>query len=195
MNNTEEELKKFSQIMWGVAEDFGGTLSDNGLMMKFNALQEYSIEQISQAASWLLKHREKSFPAVPTTKEIIDAIQNVAGGGCQNAAEVQADLVLKKLRNEGGGGKCDFDDPVTQHLMSVRWPYQSWAANVLEKELVWWRKEFIEAYRSYAKQPETINQQVEPCPKVKTLLGGKRQEEGYPPVSQGQPVDMEEIPF
>lgn len=156
MNNTKEEFALFSTVMWGVAEDFGGKLSKEGLKMRFRALQEYSIDQITAAGTWLLKHREKAFPAVPTTKEFIDAIEGQAGPkvSAKSLAEIQAGQVLAKLRYHGRAGVADFEDPITQRLMTTRWPYKQWASFVKEDELVWWKKDFIQAYEAYSEQEQ-----------------------------------------
>lgn len=155
MNKTKEEFDAFCLVMWGVAEDFGGKLSKEGLKMRFMALQEFSINQITAAGTWLLKHREKTFPAVPTTKEFIDVIQEQHTGpkvSAKSRAEIQADKVLAKLKYHGRAGKADFEDPITQTLMTIRWEYRKWASLVKETELVWWRKEFIQAYEAYDEQ-------------------------------------------
>ena len=70
----QDDLKTravFAATMYGIAEDFGGTISENGLSMRFEVMKEYSIDQITAAGTWLLKHRTEKFPAVPTTKEFI----------------------------------------------------------------------------------------------------------------------------
>ena len=74
MKNDKETKAIFAKILYAIAEEFGGKISKNNLELKFFALQEYSIEQITQAATRILKYRTKTFPAVPTTKEFIDVI-------------------------------------------------------------------------------------------------------------------------
>jgi hypothetical protein len=151
MNNTTEEKEKFAKVMWGLAEECGGKISTDGLKMRFAALKEHSLEQITQAATWLVMHREATFPAVPRTKEIIDAIENLKGPkvSVKTQAEIQADKVLAKLRYHGRAGVADFEDPATQHLMTTRWPYKQWASFVKDDELKWWKKDFLAAYEAY----------------------------------------------
>lgn len=155
MKNTKEELERFSSVLWALAEDFGGKISKDSLKLRFAALTEYSITQIQQAGTWLLKNREQTFPAVPTTKEIIDAINRVDNPqlalSAEARAEIQLQIVLDKLKNEGGNGTADFQDPITQQLMSRKWPYNYWASNVLESEITWFSKEFIKVYQVYDK--------------------------------------------
>jgi len=147
MNKSPEDLKKFSIVMWGVAEDFGGQLSKEGLKMRFAALQEYSIEQITSAGAWLLRHRDKTFPAVPTTKEFIDAIQNAGLTRSKTKAGIEADKVLETLKEWGRDAEPLFYDQITTYLMTHRWTFRK--LNIMaikDPGLVWWRKEFIESY-------------------------------------------------
>ena len=146
-----EDLAMFMKVMEGLAEEFGGTLSKDNIKMRFNVLCGYSIDQIKDAASTIMQSREVTFPAVPTTKEIKDAIESrikpkVSIG---NMAIIQADIVLEKLKFYGRNAAIDFKDPITFHLMTRQWPYGSWAATVMSSELTWWKKEFIQAYEAY----------------------------------------------
>src|SRR6056297_3909365 len=112
MKNNEKNLQSFSMVMWGVAEEFGGKISDNGMMMRFRALLDYSLPQITAAGSWLLKNREKPFPPVPTTKEFIDAIRVLEGVvevSLQSRAQAQIDIVLTKLKRQGRNATVDFE--------------------------------------------------------------------------------------
>jgi len=156
VDDTKEIRQKFATVMWGVAEDFGGKLSKDGLRMRFQALQEYSIEEITQAGTWLLKNREKAFPAVPTTKEFIDVIESkgVPQISAKSRAELQADEVIATLMSKGRKASGGFEDPITSHLMSRRWPYHKWAPTVLEDEVKWWKKDFVEAYMAHAERNE-----------------------------------------
>ncbi len=111
-----------------------------------------TLDQIRKAALKILKTRTIS--KMPTFAEFLEAIS----GSKKDKAQVQADIVLKMLRRNGSQAKPDFDDPVTVHLMSSRWQWERWARTVLEDEIKWWRKEFIEAYQSYTGRPEMINE-------------------------------------
>ena len=149
----EIDKKKFAEIMYGVADNFGGQISTQGLQLKFDALAELSIEQVAFAATYLVRHRKTSYPPVPTVKEFIDAAKGLELEVSQRSkAEIQANKVLSKLRYHGRAGKADFADPITQELMTTRWPYRVWACYILEKDIVWWKKEFIESYQAYSEQ-------------------------------------------
>ena len=74
MERDKKTLEAFSKIMWGVAEEFGGKISENGMQTKFEALKEFSIQEIQDAGMWILQNRDEKFPPVPTVKEFIDAM-------------------------------------------------------------------------------------------------------------------------
>jgi len=164
MNNTPEEFTKFSTVMWGVAEDFGGKLSKDGLKMKFRALQEFSIDQITAAGTWLLKNRERVFPPLPTTKEFIAAIQNIDGGmSTKNKAEIEVDKVFKALRVWGREAQPLFHDKITTYLMTHRWNFQQLdGMHVRDPGFGWFRRRFVEAYQDLSKDSPAIENLLVP---------------------------------
>ena len=49
----KDDKKRFAEIIYGLSEENGGTVSQNGIKLKFNALKQHSIENIlSAAAGW-----------------------------------------------------------------------------------------------------------------------------------------------
>ncbi|NWH06850.1 hypothetical protein [Desulfobacter latus] len=146
----ENDGKRFGEIMFGLAENYPGTnLSTNGLMMRFEAMKEFSIDQVGQAATKLLKtHR---FNTMPTVGDFISTIDAASGNiPVEDRAEIEANKVLDHLHRHGKGVIPEFEDPITKHLMSTRWRYGSWASHVVEDELKWWHKDFVRAYRAHA---------------------------------------------
>lgn len=147
MNDTIENRKKFATIMLCLAEECGGKLSKENLKVRFNALSEYSIDQVCDACNWLFKHREATFPAVPRTKEIIDVIQSQAGNlEAKTKAQIQVDIILKYLNCYGSACYHTFKDPITNYLMTNRWSFQNLGLMMAE-DLKWFRKAFVEAYQ------------------------------------------------
>jgi len=146
----ENDSKQFSEIMFGLAENYPGTnLTMNGLKMRFEAMKEFSIDQVSQAATTLLKsHR---FNTMPTVGDFISTIDAARGNiSVEDRAEIEAGKVIAHLRMYGKAIMPEFKDPVTQHLMSTRWRYGSWAAYVIENDLKWWFRDFVRAYQAHA---------------------------------------------
>ena len=149
-----KDKNKFSSVMYGLAGNFGGRLSKDDLKLRYKALINYSVNDISKAGTWLLKHRKKEFPAVPTTKEIIDAIEKVSGNlGKKAKANLEADKVMKNLNFFGRECPTKFKDPITAYLMTYRWSFYK-LGMMDEKELKWWRKDFIEAYQDTEKDKD-----------------------------------------
>lgn len=146
----ETDSKQFSKIMFGLAENYPGTnLTMNGLKMRFEALKEFSIDQMSQAATTLLKHHR--FNTMPTVGDFIRAIDESSGNiPVEDRAEIEAGKVIAHLRMYGKAVLPEFDDPITRHLMSTRWRYCSWAAYVVEDDLKWWFRDFVRAYQAHA---------------------------------------------
>jgi len=157
MKNTPEEILKFAVVITALAEEFGSTLSDDNIELKFLALEEYTIEEIQQAATWLIKNREQTYPATPRTKEIIDAIDIIINGklNTNTAAALEADKVLKNLKCFGRECSTVFKDPITRYLMSNRWSFWQ-LGNMPENDLKWFRKEFIEAYQEMEKDNNAL---------------------------------------
>lgn len=147
----DRDRVRFSEIMIGLAENYSGAqLTAIGLKLRFEAMKEFSIEQIAMAATVLVKTRK--YTNMPTVAELIDAIPGHPALEIKpvHQAEIQADQVLAHLRRFGRTVVPQFTDPITRQLMSSRWQYQSWAATIAESELKWWRREFSEAYQAYA---------------------------------------------
>lgn len=152
MQDNQEERAIFATTMYGIAEDFGGTLSNDNLRVRFMALQEFSIDQITKAGTWLLLNRDQTFPAVPTTKEFIDAIRSAGSISPRTKAGVEADKVLETLKEWGRDAEPLFYDEITKYLMTHRWTFRQLdTMAVKDPGLVWWRKEFVESYLELAK--------------------------------------------
>lgn len=170
----KNDKERFSEIMLGLAENFGGSVSPEGMRSRFAAMAEYSVEQVARAGAWLIKNREQTFPPMPTVKEVIDTIQaqespRITG---QSRAQVQVDVVLDKLRHQGRNAPVDFQDPITFGLMTARWPYNSWAATVTEAQLTWWRKEFVQAYQAHTEQKRAEQIALPANDRLKSLASG-----------------------
>jgi len=159
MKDTQENRARFGIIINGMANNFGhGKLSKDDLTMRFMALQEYELNAISQAATWLIKNRKPGiFPAIPTTKEIIDAIEGVTTSpDIRVIADQQANQVLKAMKYAPPSVEVTFEHPVTAHLMQTRWSIGSLRRTMQEADEKWFRREFVEAFILY-NAPENLS--------------------------------------
>ncbi len=158
---------KFGNIMIGLAENFGADLTKQFIDLWYDMLTEdgYSLEQIQIGARKIV--RERKYKGMPTYAEFVKAIAGKVG--IESRAIVQADNLISHLNQYGASRLPLINDPITEHLMLYRWPYLPWACNVKESEIVWWKKEFVEAYQAH-RETETL--EIGAPKKVKELIGG-----------------------
>lgn len=169
--NYEKDRIKFSKIMLGMADNFRDTITKEGMKMRFDMLQEFSIEQVDYAAKEIIKRRK--YTKMPPIREFLDILQPKAPA-VEDRATVIADNIIAHLKQYGSSKHPTLlDDHIAKHLMSTRWPYSRWAANVLESELVWWKKEFIESYRAYVSTEDFLRIEENASTKrIKLIAGG-----------------------
>jgi len=186
MKPTDE--KRFVQIMLGVADNARDTITPEGMAFRFSALKQFSIEQIEAAALKIVYARK--YTKMPPVAEFVEAINGNVSDHIEDAAEVQVSLVLKLMKEhpyfidvQAIDVMTDkmviktikntppvFEDPITQNLMTNRWPFNSWRENILVDEIKWWTKEFKEAYKSFSRESMNPIGQIEACDGIKKLL-------------------------
>jgi len=131
-------------LMKGLAEDCSAMVSGPGLLMRFEALKQYSIEQIETAVMSILK--SNIYTKMPTTGTIIRAIE----GTDDDRAERQIQTIRDEIRRIGSYGSPGFEDPVTADLVSRRF---SWGAicSMPEREFAFFANSFKSAYSTQSK--------------------------------------------
>jgi hypothetical protein len=161
MNKCDEP--RFVQIMLGMADNFRDTITKEGMLMRFEILKAYSIDQVTAAAKKIMATRK--YTKMPPIAEFIEAIE---GGQprIEDRAEIQAAYVISCI----GQGCPRFDDPVTAYLMLHRWRWSNWAPCVLESELKWWSKDFKEAYRAFSGPATPLQIGTDAPPELQQLL-------------------------
>lgn len=145
---TEHDVEEFGEIMTGLAENFGGRLSDPGLDMRFAALSEFAIEQIKSAAMACMRSRK--YTNMPTIAEIVEHIEGSTDDR-RLEGEKQAREVLFAARQYGVYSNVRFADPVTNAV--VRQFIGGWLEVCKTKEDAhkWFIKDFSERYAEYKK--------------------------------------------
>jgi len=114
--------------------------------MYFETLKNYTIDQVENGCKKVLLTWEYSrMPPIAIIIKSIDGEQPKI----EFIAIVEADKILSHLKFNGASSYPVISDPITKHLMGQRWPYCRWAKDVLESELVWWKKEFIATYQAH----------------------------------------------
>ena len=152
MNDEKKHREDLMKILMGLAGNFGDTMDTHTISMwrRMFELDGIGLGQIKTAAVEIMRTRKIS--KMPTYAEFLEYVH----GSADSEAQAQADVVVDVLRSQGSHPTIKFSDPITQHLMSRRWPYKQWASSVLEKELVWWRKDFVAAYADLRRNPASM---------------------------------------
>lgn len=149
----KNDTKQFAAIMKALAINAGVELTDDILKLYRAAFKEFTIEQIQTAAISVLSIWE--YNRMPPIGIIIKHIDG-APVQIEHKALIEANKILEHLNFHGATKHPETNDPVTKHLMTRRWPYETWAKNVLESELKWWVKEFCAAYMAHDGDPEIL---------------------------------------
>lgn len=143
-----DDAEQFRAAMVGLAENYGQTITPEGIMLRFNALRAYPVEDVMQATMSLLASRK--YTTMPT---VADFVEHLGGGAVQDIAEVEAGKVADAVRMIGGYRSVAFDDAVTQAV--IEQGFGGWAKlneELTDEGMVWFRKDFARMYQSYAKQ-------------------------------------------
>lgn len=133
---------RFLKLMLGLSENFSANLTDNGLSLRYEALKQYQIESLENAAIELLRTRK--YTTMPTVADFVELLE----GSKADKAEYQFSLVVRAIKQTGRNKNPKFKDPVTQYLVDERF---GWAAicNKPEKDIEFFGKDFKAAYNSH----------------------------------------------
>jgi hypothetical protein len=142
--------EKFFKVMMALAGNFGTAIQPATLDVWFAMAKDdwITYEQISAAAQTIMRTKTDGYGRMPTYAELLVAIRGQAPT-IEHKATAEANRVIAHLHTYGATTSPDLSaDPITQRLMTVRWHYKTWASQVLESELKWWVKEFVQAYEA-----------------------------------------------
>jgi hypothetical protein len=146
---TERDFDRFSAIMLGLAENYGQSLSPQGIALRFRALADKDIAEVEKAAMSLIMCRKYS--TMPTVAELLE---HISGGSVEDKAEVEAGKVLDAISAHGAYASVVFDDPTTQAVIVNA--YGGWAKLCqdcgVEEPVKWFRKEFAKVWAAYSRQ-------------------------------------------
>lgn len=161
---TDNDKNAFAQIMYGLADNFSASITQEGMRFRFECLCSYDIDQIRRAATHIVKTRK--FTKMPTIAEFIEAIE----GSQDDKAEAQAMKVLEEIRRIGSYTSPVFEDPKTQKIVAnMGWGNLCSMESSKEK---WFVKDFIEAYNSESRRQATTQISGNVDGDVKRLLAG-----------------------
>lgn len=167
MAMNQNDFKKFSHDIVLLAEVHGKTVTAGMVGIYFKVLEEYNTEAVNMAMTVAVKTL-KFFPKPAELIEIIESKNQTLN--IEDRALMVSTRIISHMRAYGGTKLPDLeDDPIARDLMTRRWPYLNFASSVLESELKWWQKEFMEAYRVFS---ETSLQITSESQKLKQIVDG-----------------------
>lgn len=157
-----------TKILYMLAEVFSANMSEP-LIDAWTAVlidERISIEQVRAAAIQIMKTRK--YTKLPTPADFLDMLKPQENN--KEIAETQADDVLDALRGLGPYTLPNFKDPITQELMTRRWPWRTFCMELMSDHVKWWRRDFVEAY---CEKKASGNLQPLPPPAPLGLLEGE----------------------
>ena len=144
-----ENGKKFREMITVICERYEKEPSELLTKMIWKTLKEYSDNNCIAALNHVFRYGKFFKDIVPDLLDFLENINPVPE--LQDIAIIEADRILSHLKFYGALKPLKLDNLVSKHLMETRWKYQSWASTILESEIVWWKKEFIESFKSFQK--------------------------------------------
>jgi len=160
-----QDNKKFRVMLFSLGEKYEKEISSHFTDMVWEVLEPYSDQLCIQAFGHVFRYGRFWKDVVPDLIEFLELEEKIIE---TSAPEIEADRVIAHLNAHGGSAPLPADDPITEYLMTSRWPYQTWAAGVLTKDIVWWRKDFIEAYKN--RKRTGVPRLIEASPEVRRLV-------------------------
>ena len=146
---TQADFKSFSELVQGVAECYGQSLSAQGVALRFKLLEQFDMAEVRQAALSIMATRK--YTSMPTPA---DFLEHISGGSAEDKAEVEAGKVLAAIGKHGAYASVLFDDAVTQAVIVQAyggWPKLCADCGVEESEH-WFRKNFAKTWGAYSRQ-------------------------------------------
>ena len=144
----DSDRERFAEIMLGVAENFSAEISEPGMEMRYQALQNLSIDEVQAAAMEIIKSRK--FTKMPTVAEFL---QYTGEGSIEDKALVEAAKVLKAIKTIGPYNSVVFDDATTQAVISqVFGGWVQMCGDLTVDDEKWFQKDFAKAWAAYRRQ-------------------------------------------
>lgn len=145
----EKDEVRFLELFTGLCEVKNKKFSQVLLSVYFEALKEYSIEDVEKSIGNSIKLGK--YPVIPQPVELIEYI---TGGSesLEDKAIVQASRVLNAVRQIGGYSSVCFDDPITNAV--IKQAFSGWGKlcnDLIEQDEKWFLKDFAKIYQTYSR--------------------------------------------
>lgn len=167
---TQEDFEKFEDLLSGVGEIYGKTLSEFALSLWWGALKNYDLTTIRNALSRYVVNPDNG-QFMPKPADVVRMI----GGTTTDSALIAWSKVDKAVREVGVYQDVVFDDPIIHCILGEM---GGWIAlgGKTEKDWPFVAKEFETRYRGYASRQMT--------PEYQSIMSGlanaKNRQSGFP---------------
>ena len=146
----DSNKKEFATVFYAMGEFYDKKVSTELLVMYFDDLLEFNIEQVRHGAKC---HRQdpKHGTFFPKPADIIRHLQTSAIS-TEDKALLAWGQVIREIRRVGSYGSLKLDDK--QAIAAVK-SLGSWQqlCNSTEQEMTWRKKEFLSNYEAFEKTP------------------------------------------
>ena len=146
----DSNKKEFATVFYAMGEFYDKKVSTELLVMYFDDLLEFNIEQVRHGAKC---HRQdpKHGTFFPKPADIIRHLQTSAIS-TEDKALLAWGQVIREIRRVGSYGSLKLDDK--QAIAAVK-SLGSWQqlCNSTEQEITWKKKEFLSNYETFEKTP------------------------------------------
>lgn len=151
----ENDKTKFRQIMTSVAELYEKSLNVNLLAMYFNALKEFSIQDVERAFNEHVKSPDTASSFFPKPGDLVRKLigtdkQNEQG--IADRAELAWACIMAELVRIGPYENLEIDDRQAMAAVRAIGGWKSLATKTYD-ELNWIKKEFFSSYSCYERAP------------------------------------------
>jgi len=164
-----ENKREFINVMNQAALIFDKDLVHSVIEAYWLLLKEYDFDEFKEAMNQVCR----SIKFWPRPSEIIMAVEKNRENmpAIEIRAEIQWRIVIDAVRKNGLNKPVNFDDPITQHIVSRGFSWQ-YLCDINIKNENWEQKRFCRSYELASKAWET-NPQIEQMPdRVKKLVRG-----------------------
>ena len=113
----------------------------------WDVLSEFDIKDVEKAFGYALT-KLKFFPK---PYELISFLES-GPGEIEDIAIIEADKVVKAIREVGQYKSVTFDNPVTMAVVNQGWGGWIKTCNLMVDDIKWFKKDFVKIYKAYANQ-------------------------------------------
>lgn len=148
MDNSNKQ--RFAQLFYGAGEYYDKAISEQLLIMYFNGLSHYSIEEVELALNGHMQDPDRGrwFPKIADFSHKLEGSKLSA----EERAEIAWAEIEQKIRTVGSYGSLKLEDGVALAALKGFTSWKDLCAMDVTK-MTWAKKEFMSLYGTYDRAP------------------------------------------